>query len=207
MREHGRFNAAAGWVVVGIFGLGFASPAEAFTCLRNETPNTFIDSGPSGTVASTTATFGFSASCTPVTYQCKLDGGAYASCTTPKTYTGLSQGSHTFSVRAANGGLVDLSPATRTWTVDTVVPNTTITSSPPSPTSNATLQFSFTATEAVLRFDCSLDAATWSTCVSPASMTAADGLHEFRVRAVDFAGNTDATPAFVDVLVNAEVCQ
>ena len=81
-------------------------------------PDTTIDSGPSGDVESTSASFGFSADEAGTGFHCKLDSGAYAGCTSPKTYSGLSAGEHTFSVRAVDGaGNVDPSPATRTWRV------------------------------------------------------------------------------------------
>jgi len=80
-------------------------------------PNTFIDSGPSGSVADTSATFSFSAD-EPSTFQCSLDGGALAPCASPVTYTNLSVGSHTFQVVATDGSLnVDATPAERNWTV------------------------------------------------------------------------------------------
>ena len=61
-------------------------------------PETAIDSGPSGTVSSASASFGFSSSETGSTFQCSLDGAAFASCASPKDYTGLSEGSHTFEI-------------------------------------------------------------------------------------------------------------
>jgi PKD repeat protein len=83
-------------------------------------PDTSITSGPTGTVTPTTASFAFASSETGSTFQCKLDAGAYAACTSPKDYTGLAAGSHTFSVQAKDAaGNLDATPATRTWTVGT----------------------------------------------------------------------------------------
>ena len=80
-------------------------------------PDTFIDSGPSGSVSDTSASFSFSAS-EPSTFECRLDGGAFAPCTSPVSYTDLTSGSHTFQVTATDGSLnVDASPAERSWTV------------------------------------------------------------------------------------------
>ena len=96
-------------------GIGFA-PLQAGPTDTTR-PNTFIDSGPSGSVTDTSATFSFSAN-EPSTFQCRLDGGAFAPCTSPTTYTNLTAGSHTFQVAATDSsGNVDASPAERTWTV------------------------------------------------------------------------------------------
>ena len=87
------------------------------------TPETSIGSGPSGSVKSTSASFGFSSPDAGATFECKLDGSAFAPCTSPKSYTSLKNGKHTFSVRTADeAGNVDATPAVRTWTVDTVKP-------------------------------------------------------------------------------------
>ena len=80
-------------------------------------PETTIDSGPSGEVASTTASFMFSSD-EDGSFECKLDSGAWSACSSPKDYTGLSDGAHTFNVRAIDeAGNVDATPAVRTWTV------------------------------------------------------------------------------------------
>jgi Carbohydrate binding domain len=96
-------------------GIGFAPLATGPT--DTTPPNTFIDSGPSGSVTDTSATFSFSAN-EPSTFQCRLDGGAFAPCTSPTSYADLTPGSHTFQVAATDGSFnVDASPAERTWTV------------------------------------------------------------------------------------------
>lgn len=80
-------------------------------------PETTITAGPSGTTTSTSASFSFSAS-EQATFECALDGAAYAPCTSPRAYSGLAGGSHTFTVRATDAvGNVDASPASRTWTI------------------------------------------------------------------------------------------
>jgi acid phosphatase type 7 len=81
-------------------------------------PNTTIDSGPSGTVKIRVAAFTFSSDETGSTFQCKLDGGTYSSCTSPWSYSNLADGSHTFYVKATDAaGNTDPTPASRSWRV------------------------------------------------------------------------------------------
>ena len=88
-------------------------------------PETMIDSGPSGTVTDTSAGFDFSSSEANSTFECSLDEAPFTSCASPKAYTGLGSGSHTFQVRATDSaGNVDASPASRTWTVESTPANT-----------------------------------------------------------------------------------
>jgi hypothetical protein len=80
-------------------------------------PDTIINSGPSGSTSSTSATLAFSAT-EAATFQCRLDGATFAACTSPKSYSNLTTAAHTFEVRATDAaGNIDQSPATRTWTV------------------------------------------------------------------------------------------
>ena len=75
--------------------------------------------------SSNSASASFSFSGNGSSYQCKLDGGAYATCTSPTSYSGLADGSHTFKVYAANGG--STGPVTTyTWLVDTTPPTQTL---------------------------------------------------------------------------------
>lgn len=159
-------------------------------------PETTITSGPSGPTSATTATFQFSSDDAAATFQCRLDGGSWSGCSTGHSYTSLSQGEHTFHVRAKDSsGTFDPSPAKRTWKVDTDPPNTTITSGPKASTGSSSATFSFSSSESGVTFECRLDAGTWQPCSSPKSYGGLKkGAHVFRVRAVDAAGNVDATP-------------
>lgn len=77
-------------------------------------PETTIDSW---TVTRDRATFAFSAN-EPATFTCQLDGGTLESCSSPKTYTGLARGSHTFAVYAIDtAGNADPTPATRPFRI------------------------------------------------------------------------------------------
>ena len=165
-------------------------------------PETTISSGPSGTVASGSASFAFSSSEAGSTFQCRIDAGAWGSCASPKAYSGLANGSHTFDVRATDGaGNTDASPAARTWTVnlpppDTTAPETTIDSGPSGTVASGSASFGFSSSEAGSTFQCRIDAGAWGSCTSPKVYSAlANGSHTFDVRATDGAGNTDASPA------------
>jgi CSLREA domain-containing protein len=81
---------------------------------------TMIDSGPPATTESRDATFIFSASKpSGATFECGLDGAAFASCVSPVEYRGLRLGSHTFAVRAIDSvGNVDPTPESYTWTIE-----------------------------------------------------------------------------------------
>jgi hypothetical protein len=84
-----------------------------------------ITSNPPSVSASTSASFSFTGG-NGSSYQCKLDSGAYTACTSPTSYSGLAQGSHTFYVDAARGS--STGPVTSyTWTVDTVAPTQVVT--------------------------------------------------------------------------------
>ena len=86
--------------------------------LDTTAPTTTIDSGPSGSTSDTAAAFAFHSSEAGASFECRLDGAAWAACSSPKTYNGVAPGAHTFQVRATDAvGNVEVSPAARPWTV------------------------------------------------------------------------------------------
>ena len=172
------------------------SPAVWFWSIDTIPPDTAITSGPPALTASTSATFTMTVT-GAATLACSLDGGAFATCASPITYTGLTDGNHTFAARAVDiAGNVDPTAATASWTVDTVAPDTLITSSPSALTSAQNATFTFISDETGASFQCALDANAFVACTSPTTYGAlAEGLHTFRVKAIDSAGNADSTPA------------
>jgi hypothetical protein len=79
---------------------------------------------------------------------------------------------------------------------DTTPPNTRLTASPARRTRAHRARFRFASTEAGSSFQCKLDRRRWAACRSPkAYVGLRKGLHAFRVRARDAAGNADPTPA------------
>jgi hypothetical protein len=157
-------------------------------------PETTITSGPSGTIADSSALFEFAAS-EPSSFECSLDTAPFGACSSPAFYTDLGEGSHSFRVRAIDtAGNYDPTPAERSWTVG-IPPQTTISSGPPGTTSSTSATFVLAASEPST-FECSLDYGSFAACSSPASYGGlGPGPHVFRVQATDAAGNTDPSPA------------
>jgi hypothetical protein len=77
-------------------------------------PDTVIESSPSESATITTAavSFGFSStSAFTSTFECSLDSAAFAACSSLQSYPRLSNGRHTFAVRATANGNTDIDPA------------------------------------------------------------------------------------------------
>lgn len=84
-------------------------------------PETTITDGPAegSTITQANPSISFSSNEADSTFSCQLDGGGFSPCTSPKTLSGLSNGSHTFEVKATDAaGNTDATPARRTWTVN-----------------------------------------------------------------------------------------
>ncbi len=181
-----------------------ASPASYAWTVDAVDPDSTITAQPAAITQSTTATFSFGSTDTGgsgvASTDCSLDGGAYGACTSPQSYPGLADGGHTFDVRAVdNVGNVEGSPASYAWTVDTTAPATTILTHPTAPTASNTASFTFSGSDGggtgVASFECKLDGGPFAACTSAKAYAGlADGSHTFRVRAIDNAGNVDASP-------------
>lgn len=85
-------------------------------------PDTTITASPANPATTAGGSFSFSASESGGSFTCALDNGSWSLCSSPFSFSGLADGTHTFSVRAIDpAGNVDPTPATDSWTIATVV--------------------------------------------------------------------------------------
>ena len=172
-------------------------------------PDTQIDSGPAGPTNDPNPSFAFSSSEPNSTFECRLDSGAWSACSSPKGFSNLTDGPHTFEVRATDAaGYTDPTPATMTFTVDTTAPDTTIDSGPTGTITTDQASFTFSGDPAsdTARIQCRIDSEPFADCSSPKTFTGlADGPHTAEFRVEDAAGNQDATPATRTFTVDTSV--
>ena len=180
----------------------------------NTAPSLAVTSGPDGQTFApgSTQTWSFTASDTTLaSVQCSLVTEAAApsfnSCSggsTSHSATGLASGTYTFTVRARDG-LDRVTAATRTFTIDGVAPETSITGGPANGTSSTATSatFTFGSSESDSTFECrvypaALTPGAFGPCTDAGSHTASGfspGTYAFEVRATDGFGNVDGSPA------------
>src|SRR5207253_131244 len=175
---------------------GNTGTAASFTwTVDTVAPTASITASPTNPSNSSAPSFSFSSEA-GASFQCALDGAAFASCSSPKAYTSVADGSHTFQVKATDGAGNTGPAAAYTWTIDATAPTASITASPTNPSNSNAPSFSFSS-EAGATFTCALDGAAFASCSSPKSYTSvADGSHTFQVKATDGAGNTGTAASY-----------
>jgi Bacterial Ig domain len=160
-------------------------------------PTPTITSNPTNPTNQTAASFSFTDAEAGVAFLCKLDGSAFSACSSPKSYSGLSQGSHIFSVKVQDSAGNQSAAASFTWTIDTTAPTPTLTATPANPTNQTSASFSFTDTEAGVTFLCQLDGGVFSICASPTAYSGlSQGSHTFAVKAQDALGSQSPVRSF-----------
>src|SRR5262249_16737948 len=175
-------------------GLTDPTPATYSWKVDTTPPDTTITGGPTGDLAQSEAQFTFTGTDPPCTLECEMDSSGFAACTSGQSFGGLTLGPHTFQVRAIDlAGNVDPTPASQTFNVTVVTPDTRITSSPSVNTNQTDASFAFTCfeqgVEVTCTFVCSLDGANPTACTSPLAYSSlAVGSHMFTVRGTDSGG-------------------
>lgn len=188
----------------------FAVPAGALAATDTTPPDTTIVSAPSQFTQLTDAELRFTSTESGSSFECTLNGSAWAACSAPKLYAALAENAYVFDVRAIDAaGNIDPTPARHKWTVDTTLPDTTIDLAPGPVVSSSSATFHFSS-EAESAAFCRLDAGAWKSCGSPKTYgmlgdengPLAEGSHTFHVYTVDAAGNLEPAPATHTWIVN-----
>ncbi|MDX6573646.1 MAG: acid phosphatase type 7, partial [Gaiellales bacterium] len=183
--------------------LGRTFDVETYSFADATTPDTVIDSAPAPISNTRSGRATFHSTVTGATFSCAIDGGVPAPCMSPQTFSGLADGSHTFTVAASVGSATDASPASATWSVDATSPSAPAATA--TALSSSSIKLDWTAsTDAggLAGYDIYRDgAATPTATVGPAVTTFTDTalapstLYSYVVRAKDSAGNTTDSPA------------
>lgn len=170
-------------------------------------PTISITQKPANPVNSTSATFTFAGTdnvtqAAQLTFQTSLDGAGFVPAASPKNYTSLAAGSHTFRVRSVDQAGNQSTVAAYTWVIDVTAPTVNITGNPSNPSSTNSATFTFTGNDNVtpanqLTFMVSFDGGTFATMTSPANyFNLSAGNHTFQVQATDQAGNVSTTASY-----------
>ncbi|HKG26100.1 MAG TPA: S8 family serine peptidase, partial [Thermomicrobiales bacterium] len=171
------------------------------TAMARMPADTAITSGPGEgeEIGTPTATFGVSSRDPAATYQCSLDAGSFANCSSGSSVNvgPLAPGPHSVAVRSVDPrGNADTTPATRSFAVESDAPETGIRKGPKKRTKKRKATFAFSADEPGSTFECKLDRKPFAPCRSPRKVKKLKaGKHKFLVRATDAVGNVDPTPA------------
>jgi hypothetical protein len=166
-------------------------------------------SGPSGPINTAAPQFTFSTSEQGASFECALDSADFAACTSPLALSGISEGAHTFKVRAIDAAHNTGPVASTDFTVDLTPPaEPTVVSGPSGPTTDASPAFDFNEGEQDVTVECRLDGPSGAQgtfvkdCASPKRFNAlAPGDYTFLVRATDSAGNSKTTSRSFTVTV------
>ena len=148
-----------------------------------------------------TPTFALASNEAGSTFSCRYDAAPFTACPSPYTRAApLPNGPHTFYFRAIDAPGNESQIRSRSFTVDTIPPQTTITTGPSESTTDRTPTFTFSASQSGSTFVCRFDSQPFAACSGPgASHTPSTALtvgsHSFDVRAIDKAKNIDPTPA------------
>ncbi|MEA2167778.1 MAG: large repetitive protein [Solirubrobacteraceae bacterium] len=172
--------------------------APAPTGAQAPAPETVNVHGPDSPASDATPTFEFSSPDANTHFECRLNGGPWGLCTSPRVLGPLPDGAYTFEVRAVNAsGIADPTPVRYDIVIDTAVPDTAVAG--PDSTATAQPSFTLTSTKPDPVFACRLDSGLWDTCTTPyVTPPLPNGPHHLEVRASDHLNHTDGTPATVD---------
>lgn len=142
------------------------------------------------TTNQTSITLTLSSSVTGATFTCSRDRAASVSCTSPVTYTGLTDGSHSVRVQVSGSGY-RRATATFSWRVDTVAPAAVTFNNVPTHAVATSPAITFNGAPGET-YTCSIDGGKPVACTTGNTGTASvtgDGTHTLTVVPKDAVGN------------------
>ncbi len=124
--------------------------------------------------------------------ECSFDNEAYATCTSPKSFTNLLSGPHTLKMRSSDmAGNVSLVKELA-WTVDFSIPTVTISQAQAAFSNSTSASFTFSGA-AIATYQCQVDGLGFADCVSPKTFTGLiAGNHKFEVKGKNATGTSSA---------------
>lgn len=177
-----------------VSALAIVPPAASAIAVSVATP-TFSGSTPANNsrINISNPSFTFASSTTGATFYCSIDSGTASICTSPKQYTGLTEGPHVVAVYGTKSSYANSSTAQINFIVDTVAPVAPTVDQPTSPTNSTSASIAFAGGEPGGTFTCSVDGGSYSACTSPMAVSGlAHGSHSLAVKQTDVAGNVGA---------------
>ncbi|MDD2736637.1 MAG: hypothetical protein PHF56_22120 [Desulfuromonadaceae bacterium] len=196
------------FAVIGTDLAGTVEPAPASYSWKIDTVSTIAELAnvPPALTNSTTTAIRVSGTGI-VAYRYQLDAGAYSADVAPSaliSLKGLANGAHVLSVIGKDAaGLYQSSPTSIAWTVDTVLPATTIISQPPAVSGTTTGNILFSSSKPGSTFTCELDSGAATACSSPYGFVAlGTGTHKVTITATDPAGNTQSKGTVASWTIN-----
>ncbi|MDQ5895261.1 MAG: large repetitive protein [Actinomycetota bacterium] len=140
----------------------------------------------------TSRRFSFTASKPGSTYLCSLDGTAFTTCASPRTFSGLSVGNHELKVKARDAfGNIQAVPTSKSFKVvgDTTSPKV-IGIKFPKKSKIAKVKVRFKSNESGVTFTCKLNKAKARKCKAPwMTPKLKKGRNTIAIQATDEAGN------------------
>lgn len=173
-----------------------SSFTRQFTVNSNDASVTFTG-GPVSITNDSSPSFAVAVEPVEASIECRIDGGGWAMAV-EGTFNApqLSDGVHSIACRGVIDGLPSAAFTVRSFTVDTVPPETTITSKPGTYSNDPTVNVSLTSNEVSTTFQCRAGSSEWENVDSTGELaTLADGAHTIDCRARDAAGNVEPSPA------------
>ncbi len=198
-------------------GTSASTSADQFSIVVSAPTVAFSQTPPANTNQNS-ATFAFtgtgdqSTTAGELSYEVSLDGAAFPPATNPVTLQNLANGTHTLQVEAVDLDNVASTPASYTWSVNTVAPTSQV-SALPYATSQTSFAVSWSGSDGVgtgiaaYNVYVSTDGgafAPWITATTQTSATFSGQLghiYSFNSTATDFAGNTEAAHGTADATI------